>query len=73
MTDSIYVYMADLPSNVHEMVTPCIDGYSIYINTRLSCVEQEKAYRHAIWHIENLDFEKDSVQSIEKIAHEGVT
>lgn len=73
MTNRIYVYFVDMPTTVHETVCPCLDGYTIYLNARISCVEQERAYRHAMWHINNNDFEKYDVGEIERTAHEVIT
>ena len=68
--DDIYVYLADFPSNIHEIVTPCPDGYTVYINARLSKSEQIGAYYHALSHIENGDFESEAhVQEIESARH----
>lgn len=66
--DKIYVYLIDLPTKVHEMVTPCADGYTIYINAKLSQEGQQEAYDHAMWHIDNRDFEKEDVQAVESVA-----
>lgn len=55
--------------SVREMVTPCFDGYTIYINARLSDLGQSEALNHAMWHISNNDFEKEDVQTIEHLAH----
>lgn len=65
----IYVYIVDLPERVDEMVTPCLDGYTVYLNARLSYAGRVKAYHHAIRHIERNDFENDDVQKIEEEAH----
>lgn len=73
MTNNVFVYIVDLPSSVKEMVCPCLDGYTIYLNSRLSQSAQEKSFRHAMWHIEHNDFERDDIQEIETAAHEGVT
>ncbi len=67
--DDIYVYIVDLPDQVNEMVTPCLDGYTIYLNAKLSHQERVDAYLHALRHVENNDWEKDDVQKIEKDAH----
>ena len=67
--DSIYVYLADLPGKVSEMVTPCADGYTVYINARMSTERQRKAYNHALKHIRNNDWERTDVQLIEEAAH----
>lgn len=70
MTDNIYVYIADLPGGITEMVTPCIDGYTIYLNARVSTETQRQGYLHALHHIRNHDFEReDCVQQIEAEAH----
>ena len=65
----VYVYIVDLPERVDEMVTPCLDGYTVYLNARLSYAGRVKAYHHAIRHIERNDFEKYDVQKIEEEAH----
>ena len=65
MTDNIYVYMVNLPPGVSEAVTPCFDGYTIYIADRLDEIGQRKAYCHALRHIYNGDFNKTNVQEIE--------
>lgn len=67
MHDSTYVYLVDLP--VDEMVTPCADGYTIYLNARLSYRGRVKAYLHALEHIERDDWSKTDVQKIEAEAH----
>jgi len=51
------------------MVTPCLDGYTVYLNARLSYAGRVRAYHHAIRHIERNDFENDDVQKIEEEAH----
>ena len=67
--DDVFVYLAELPTTINEAVTPCLDGYTIYINNNLSKDKQLKAYQHALWHIYNNDFEKADVQQIEADAH----
>lgn len=67
--DDVYVYILDLPGNVTEMVVPCLDGYTIYLDARLSPSESLEAYNHALFHIRNHDFEKSDVQQIEASAH----
>lgn len=53
------------------MVVENEDGsYTILINAKLSQDGQLKAYQHALSHINNGDFEKSEVQSIEYQAHE---
>lgn len=69
MTNNVYVYIVDLPNRVNEMVTPCSDGFTIYLNARLSYQDRVRAYHHAMKHIDRNDFEKEDVQKIEKEAH----
>lgn len=63
--NDIFVYLVKLPEGIDEVVLPCFDGYTIYIDPSLSHSEQLKAYKHALSHIENNDFEKTDVQQIE--------
>jgi hypothetical protein len=65
----IYTYCVDLPDGIHEAVTPCADGYTIYINRALTYEHQLEAYAHALHHIHEEDFLKSDVQSIESDAH----
>lgn len=72
-TNNIYVYLTRLPGNgIREVVLPCLDGYTIYLDERLTHEQQVKAYHHALWHIRNRDFEKDDVGRIENEAHREV-
>lgn len=72
MKNDIYVYIKDMPSKVHEAVVPCISGYTVYINSRLSRAGQEEAYNHALRHIESNDFwSEEDIQTIEARAHRG--
>lgn len=68
-----YVYRIELPNGIHEMVVPNSDddGFTIYIDIRLSDNQAEAAYRHALGHITNNDFSKMSVQKIEHEAHQA--
>ena len=65
----VYVYIVDLPERVDEMVTPCFDGYTVYLNARLTYAGRVRAYDHAMRHIDRNDFEGYNVQDIEKDAH----
>lgn len=69
MTDEVFVYVVDLPDGVNEMVAPCLAGYTVYINDKLSPEGKREAYRHALYHIVNHDFEKSDVNEIEVEAH----
>lgn len=67
--ESVYVYEVKLPKGIKEMVSPdAEDGYTIYINRRLSDPDKLKAYRHALRHCIR-DFERSDVQEIESDAH----
>ncbi|NWO21330.1 hypothetical protein HW273_05395 [Oribacterium sp. oral taxon 102] len=71
MIDENYVTVYRVPIPVNEMVTPNAedDGYTVYINSDLDDEHAREAYRHALRHIENNDFQRDSVQEIETTAH----
>lgn len=66
---NIYTYVAPLPEGINEAVLSCYDGYTVYIDDKLSESERIKAYDHAIRHIYANDFELLDVQEIEKKAH----
>lgn len=69
--DDVYVYLIDMPDNIHEFVTPCTDGYTLYINRNLSERKRFEAYRHAVKHIQSGDFEKNcNVDTVEVMAHQ---
>lgn len=65
----VYVYLTDLPEGIHEAVTPCLGGFTVYIDNRLTYEDRIKAYKHAMYHILNDDFDRNDVQQIEAEAH----
>lgn len=67
--DDIFVYCVDLPKGIHEMVTPCHEGYTVYVDIKLDLLRRRKAFGHALRHIIRRDFEKGDVQKIERDAH----
>ena len=67
--DDIFVYLVKLPKGIDEVVMPCFDGYTVYIDPSLSHSAQVRAYKHALHHINNHDFAKSDVQKIEHEAH----
>ena len=67
--NDIYTRLVDLPPRIHEMVAPGPDGYSVYIDEKLSEAERIRAYHHALKHIEGKDFEKECADQIESNAH----
>lgn len=71
MDNDIFVYYASLPRGVNEMVVPCIEGYTVYIDEQLDDKCKLEAYSHALNHIKDNDFEKNDVQKIESKAHQS--
>ena len=69
--DEIYVYLVPLPEGIHEMIAPCADGYTVYIDAGLDRDGMRHAYEHALTHVANNDFRKADVQEIEFSAHHG--
>ena len=69
--DNIYVYFVHLPNGINEIVVPCADGNTIYIEITLDREGRLEAYRHALKHILGNDFQKTDVQGIELAAHNG--
>lgn len=69
--DKIFTFITDLPDGINEMVTPCFEGFTVYIDSRLDEAGRLKAFQHAIEHIARGDFEKEDVQTIEKEVHNG--
>ena len=69
--DDVFVYLVNIPGKVREFVMPCLDGYTIYIDEKLDRQAQQRAYRHALKHIKNADFDKEQSTYIELYAHEG--
>ena len=53
--DRIFVYLVKLPDGMAEAVAPCLEGYTIYIDERLTSEMMTMAYDHAMYHIENGD------------------
>ena len=70
--DDVYIYTIPLPRRVREIVTPCSDGYTVYLSDRLDDAHRQKALRHALDHIRRGDLYKDDVQLIEAEAHGAV-
>lgn len=67
--DNVFIYFVDLPNHVKEMIAPCYDGYTIYLDSNLDEVQQIEAYNHALSHIINNDFGKHNINTIENNAH----
>ena len=74
MTNNINVKLVDFKSSaVDELVRRNEDdSYTILLNSRQASNRLERAYRHAMWHIENNDFDNhvSGINDIEATAHE---
>lgn len=68
----IKVIYADLPPRVKGFTVLKDDYYTIVLNHNLTREQNEVTYRHELKHIENKDFEKINIQSIEALAHREV-
>ena len=64
--DRIFVYLVKLPRGINEAVLPCEDGYTVYLDERLTREELIKAYDHAISHIDNGDCSNDTLTVSQK-------
>lgn len=69
--DEIYAYIVRLPDGIDEIVVPCYDGHTVYLDERLDRARMLKKYEHAVGHIRGKDWEKDDVQSIESEVRNG--
>lgn len=66
--DDVYVYVIDMPEKTNEMITPCLDGYTVYIDDKLSPHGKRDAYLHAVSHID--DYESGmTADEIEALRH----
>lgn len=65
----VFVRLRDLPVKINGMTIMDEDGnYNVYINSRLSCDDQRKAYEHELKHIHRDDFYNSlSIQETEEI------
>lgn len=60
----------NFPNSGNAMIIKNEDGsYTILINAKLSDQGRIEAYKHALKHIKNDDFDKMDVQEIEASAH----
>ena len=66
--DDVFVYIIDINGKTNEMITPCADGYTVYIDDKLSPQGKLDAYLHAVKHLD--DFGSDaSADELEQKAH----
>ena len=71
--EDINVQVIDMDVMIPEQVVKNHDGsYTIFLNARYTHEYNMKSYQHAIEHINNGDFDRESgdVQEIEAVAHE---
>lgn len=72
MTEDVRVTLYPLPGKIKEYVVQKDGYYTIVINESLCGEKRYEAYRHALKHILNGDFEKEcSADVIEMWAHNG--
>ena len=64
--DDIFVYLVKMPRGVHEAVSPCDDGYTVYLDKDLTRERQIEEYYHAMSHIENGDFYDETLTVSQK-------
>lgn len=70
MTPDVNIVLLDIDYRTKEVVTENEDGtYTVVINARLSEDGKLQAYKHAMHHINNHDFARSNVQTIEHSAH----
>lgn len=56
----VFVRLRDMPVKINGMTILDAEGnYNVYINSRLSCDDQRKAYQHEMRHIRRDDFYND--------------
>lgn len=66
--DTIHVVLADLPTTIKEYVMKNKDmTYTIVLNARHTYETRLKAYNHAMQHIQNADFDKESTTDLIEI------
>lgn len=59
--------------SAHEAITKNEDGsYTIFIDCNMASNKQQKSFIHALEHILQNDFGKDSVDVLEYYAHETI-
>ena len=68
---NIFIYFVLLPTGISEAVISGVDQFTIYIDSRLSEEQKQKAYRHAMWHIQNGDFDYNCDRSVQEVEYEA--
>lgn len=73
--EDIFVQVIDMDVMIPEHVVKNQDGsYTVFLNARFNQEHRLQSYLHAVEHINNGDFDRESadVQEIESVAHEDV-
>lgn len=69
-SESINVVLMDMPIGIEEQVTQNADGsYTVFLNSRYTYEHHVDCLLHALGHVQNRDFEKLDVQTVEAEAH----
>ncbi len=69
-SESINVVLMDMPIGIEEQVTQNADGsYTVFLNSRYTYEHHVDCLHHALGHVQNRDFEKLDVQTVEAEAH----
>lgn len=69
--EDINIQLLDMDTKIPEhLIKNSDDSYTIFLNARLSQESRVKSYYHALRHISDNDFEKQSAQEVEWKAHE---
>ena len=71
MGDTVTVIVMDMDPAIKGQIVFVVDEdrFAIYINALLSDEVQRKAFDHELKHLHSRDFDRNSVQRIESIAH----
>ena len=68
--EEINVQILNMDTKIPEqLIKNDDDSYTIFLNARLSQESRMKSYYHALQHIIENDFEKDTASAIELSAH----
>lgn len=65
----IYLYRIKMNCGINEVVLPCIDGYTVYIDESLDDIHALRAYQHALIHIYHGDC--DTIRDVNRVEYEA--
>lgn len=70
---SINVILIDMDTYIKEQIIKnADDSYTIFLNAKMNVEQQKRSYKHALYHIENDDFNRNDVNAIENNAHRRI-